>query len=263
MRTFATVLAVLAVSLTFAQGAGPGGGQGRPGGGQGRMGQGMMLENRVTLLMRPDVQQELKITPEQREKIQAAMPQRQQGGGQAGAGQQGGGQAGAGQGRGQGGGFGGGQAGQGDQFAEIVVTIKKILTPEQWDRLTGLYIQRVGNIAVMDQEIAKAINLTDSQRASIQQAQQEQRQKMMEMMQEARQNGGNMAAMAEMRTKMQAEMNETIGGILSTEQKAKLREMRGEPFTFQGGGAGRGGVGGRGGAGGGAGARGGAGGGGN
>ena len=249
MRTFATVLAVLAVSLTFAQGAGPGGGQGRPGGGQGRMGGGMMQENRVTLLMRPDVQQELKITAEQRQQIQAAMPQRGQGG-QAGGGQQGGGQAGAGQGRGQGG-------GQGDQFAEIVFTIKKILTPEQWDRLTGLYIQRAGNSSVMDQEIAKAINLTDSQKASIQQAQQEQRQQMMEMMQEARQNGGDMAAMAEMRTKMQEQMNETIGGILTSDQKAMLREMRGEPFTFQGGGAGRGG------AGGGAGARGGAGGGGN
>ncbi|HAY13158.1 MAG TPA: hypothetical protein DCY02_01650, partial [Armatimonadetes bacterium] len=73
-------MAVLAVSLTFAQGAGPGSGQGRPGGGQGRMGGGMMQENRVTLLMRPDVQQELKITAEQRQQIQAAMPQRQQGG---------------------------------------------------------------------------------------------------------------------------------------------------------------------------------------
>lgn len=254
MRTFATVLAVLAVSLTFAQGAGPGGGQGRPGGGQGRMG-GMMQESRVTLLMRPDVQQELKITPEQREKIQAAMPQRGQGG-QAGGGQQGGGQAGAGQGRGQGGGQGAGQ-GAGAQMGEINAKIKEVLTPEQWERLTGLYIQRAGNSAVMDPEIAKAINLTDSQRASIQQAQQEQREKMMEMMQEARQNGGDMAAMAEMRTKMQAEMNETIGGILTSDQKAMLREMRGEPFTFQGGGAGRGG------AGGGAGGRGGAGGGGN
>ncbi len=255
MRTFATVLAVLAVSLTFAQGAGPGGGQGRPGGGQGRMGAGAMQESRMTLLMRPDVQQELKITAEQRQQIQAAMPQRGQGG-QAGGGQQGGGQAGAGQGRGQGGGQGAGQGG-GAQMGEINAKIKEVLTPEQWDRLTGLYIQRAGNSAVMDQEIAKAVNLTDSQKASIQQAQQEQRQKMMEMMQEARQNGGDMAAMAEMRTKMQAEMNETIGGILTTEQKAMLREMRGEPFTFQGGGAGRGG------AGGGAGARGGAGGGGN
>lgn len=262
MRTFATVLAVLAVSLTFAQGAGPGGGQGRPGGGQGRMGQGMMQESRVMLLMRSDVQQELKITAEQRQQIQAVMPQRQQGGGQTGAGQQRGGQAGAGQGRGQGGGQGAGQDAAA-QMGEINAKIKEVLTPEQWERLTGLYIQRAGNSSVMDQEIAKAINLTDSQRSSIQQAQQEQRQKMMEMMQEARQSGGDMAAMAEMRTKMQAEMNETIGGILSTEQKAKLSEMSGEPFTFQGGGTGRDGAGGRGGAGGGAGARGGAGGGGN
>ena len=152
MRTFATVLAVLAVSLTFAQGAGPGGGQGRPGGGQGRMGAGMMQESRVTLLMRPDVQQELKITAEQREKIQAVMPQRQQGGGQAGAGQQGGGQAGAGQGRGQGGGQGGGQ-GAGAQMGEINAKIKEVLTPEQWERLTGLYIQRAGNSSVMEERI--------------------------------------------------------------------------------------------------------------
>lgn len=173
---------------------------------------------------------------------------------------------------------------------ETDTTLNALLEPEQVERLDQIVFQikTKGNLLALmksDEEVKKALKVTDEQIAKMEEASkagEEAMSKMREEMRAAFSGGGERPDFTEMRTKMEAVQKEGTNkmmAVFTDEQKARMKEMKGDEFEFdmrslmrgggrggQGGGGGRGGQGGpgggRGGQGGGGGGRGGQGGGG-
>jgi Spy/CpxP family protein refolding chaperone len=226
VSTFSVVLMMSMVA--FGQ---PGGGPGGRGGRMGGMG-GMMMGSSF-FLRQEAVQKELSLTDEQKEKLKEAMP--------------------------AGRGPGGGGANLRDmseeerakameerakQAAEAEKKIADILDDKQEARLKQIRLQVTGARAIiMNQDVAKELGITEEQTTKIREA--------MTALREEMQGGGGggpgaFAAMAE-------KGNAKVMEILTDEQKAKYKEMLGEPFDVSqipmgfGGGAGGAGGGRRGG----------------
>jgi Spy/CpxP family protein refolding chaperone len=101
------------------------------------------------------------------------------------------------------------------------------LTPAQHKRLEQISYQVAGLQQLNRPEVAKLLNLTE-----------EQQQKFKVMQNVARQKLGEIivskdpaATKTEKLTKLRAEIDEKIVAVLTDEQKAKARELVGEPFT--------------------------------
>ncbi|MCO5296631.1 MAG: hypothetical protein M9921_07225 [Fimbriimonadaceae bacterium] len=254
----ATVATVALSGAAIAQGGFGGGqrGQGGQGGGfqRGPGGPGGMRggQGGPGILMRLDVQKELKLTQTQIEKIQAEFGRPGGGpGGPGGAGGFGGGQRGqGGQGgvgggqRGQGGqgGVGGGQRGQGgppnfdpeamrQRAEEQDAKVKAILNDGQYKRYHELDLQLQGARALNRPDVADKVGLSETQRDQIREIQQTAMQGM------RGQFGGNgqrpdpqqMRAQME---KMQKEIDAKILAVLNGQQKSKWQSMLGKAFKF-------------------------------
>lgn len=100
--------------------------------------------------------------------------------------------------------------------------IGQILKPEQLKRARQIALQRQGAAAVNNEEIAKALNVTDAQKEKIREIQTKAREEMQGL-------GFDEEARTKRQEVMKA-MNEKISGVLTAEQKTKLKEMQGEPF---------------------------------
>jgi Spy/CpxP family protein refolding chaperone len=224
------LLAVFGVALltvsAFAQGFGGMRGQGR-GGGMMMRGMGGVMPAGM-LLMREDVQEELKLSSEQIDKLkdaQEAMQQKmrenfQRGGGRAGGGEPGGG--------------GGGGAMREAMLAiqkESDETIAKILTPEQSKRLKEISLQLSGNRAVMRPEVQKDLGLTPDQVKKIQDLQTKQQEAMRSVMQKARNQEISMEEVGPTMERNEKILNDEIAKVLSQAQRDKLKAMGGAPFT--------------------------------
>lgn len=226
VSTFSAVLMLSMVA--FGQ---PGGGPGGPGGRGGRMG-GMMMGSGM-LLRQEAVQKELSLTDEQKTKLKEAVPE----------------------GRGPGGGGGANFRDMSEeerakameerakQAAETEKKIAGILDEKQNARLKQIRLQITGARAIMNEEVAKELGITEEQTTKIREAMTALREEMQGG------GGGGPGAFAEMAEKMNAKLMEQ----LTDEQKAKYKEMLGEPFDVSqiqmgfGGGPGGGGGGRRGG----------------
>lgn len=146
--------------------------------------------------------------------------------------------------------------------------LKEILLPPQMKRLEQIAIQLQGVAALMTPKVADALKLTESQKAEMKETSDKAREEMGSKMREMFSNGGDRSKIQESMAEARKEIEESIMGALSSDQKKEFEEMKGEPFEmpesarrggFGGGGRGgdRGGAGGRGGDRGGAGGRGG------
>lgn len=209
-KTFTLIIALVAVSsIAFAQ---QGGGQRGQGGGQGqgqrqagqaqRQGGGSGV---ARLLAMPSVQAELNLTADQKTKINALIPQRGQGGGDRASGR--------------------------PNPGELAAKIAEILDEKQEARLAELVIQRAGNRAVLDEEVAAKLALTQEQRTQLATLRERQRA--------ARGGGGQQGQGADReaarsaREKMEKELDAEIGKILTEKQKAELKSLGGKPFKFE------------------------------
>jgi Spy/CpxP family protein refolding chaperone len=115
--------------------------------------------------------------------------------------------------------------------------ISEILKPEQLKRVKQISLQRQGARAVNNEEVAKSLKITDSQK-----------EKIREIQTKAREETQGLGFDEDGRKKRQEVMqatNEKIMGVLTAEQKTKLKEMQGETFKgeirFQRPGGGQGG----------------------
>lgn len=184
------------------------------------------------LLNRADVQTELKLSADQKSKLTELMPQRGQrnggGGGGGNAGGGGGGNAGAGGGQGN---FDPAQMRQ--QMAEREKKILEILNADQAKRLKELYVQRAGNQALTREDIQKELGFSADQTKKVSDLQQAQRDAMQELRQKMQNQEIDRDQMREISQKNNETMNTELGKVLSAEQAAKFKAMRGAEFKFE------------------------------
>lgn len=101
--------------------------------------------------------------------------------------------------------------------------IAKILKPEQVKRARQIALQQQGARALNNEEVAKALNVTDEQKEKIRDIQRKSFEEMR-----------GIGRGEEARTKIQELVkatNEKVLGVLTAEQKTKFKEMQGKPFT--------------------------------
>jgi hypothetical protein len=126
--------------------------------------------------------------------------------------------------------------------------VKDTLKPEQQKRLKQIQRQQAGIRAFQEEDVAKALKLTDEQKSDIGKLSEDIQNQGRELFQSAQ---GDREKMQEIRKKMETlnkEAMEKVQKMLTPDQKKEWKELTGEPFTvrFEGGPGGPGG-GGRGG----------------
>jgi Spy/CpxP family protein refolding chaperone len=98
--------------------------------------------------------------------------------------------------------------------------IGEILKPEQLKRVKQIALQQQGVMALtFNEEVAKALKISEDQKDKIREIQSKMREEM-------RGAFGDQEKMQ----KLRKQMSEKVMGVLTAEQKTKLKEMQGEPF---------------------------------
>ncbi len=138
-----------------------------------------------------------------------------------------------------------------ERTREEKAKLAEILLPNQLKRLTEIFIQTNGAGALQDEEIAKELGISDTQKAKLAEVRDANAAATGALMREMFQGGGgggdrdaNRAKMEELRKAGDAKLL----AVLSADQQKKFEEMKGKPFAMPEG-AGRGGPGGTGGGG--------------
>ncbi len=193
-------------------------GQGR--GGAGGFGLGGFGGSKVGLVQNEQVQQELKLTDEQKSKVdeiaarvREAGPQRGQGGGEANREQ-----------------LRERMQAMSRVVAEEEKKLDEVLDEQQKKRLDQISLQVTGVRALMRDEVASKLELSDEQKEKVQAALRAQRG----------QGGGDRPDPAAFRERRE-QLEQQVMAVLSDEQKQKWEELKGEAFELQRrGGAGEG-----------------------
>jgi hypothetical protein len=137
-----------------------------------------------------------------------------------------------------------------ERASEAKAHVEELLLPDQMDRLEQIAIQVQGTRALLNPEVAKELGLNPETTAKMSKEIEANAEQIREMAREAMQER-NFDGIREKTDAMQKELDEKLLASLTTEQKAKFEEMKGDPFEMpQMVGFGRGGAGGFGGAGG-------------
>ncbi|GAB6167424.1 hypothetical protein JCM19992_34240 [Thermostilla marina] len=122
-----------------------------------------------------------------------------------------------------------------EQQKKLQAEVEKILLPHQLERLEQIRIQLMGIQALNDPEVAKKLNITDAQKEKIQKVQEQAREKMREAFQGMRGGDGQRPdpeAMRERFTKLREQIEKDVLAVLTSEQKKKFEELKGEPFEL-------------------------------
>jgi Spy/CpxP family protein refolding chaperone len=200
MRTFCQCALVLAVGAVWAAPARAGGQDIVPG----------KTTSQLLLLRQKSVQQELKITPEQAKKIHEFCNKEHEAFLKA--------------------------VKLGKEEAEKKILelraanqkfLEDNLSAEQRKRLGQIYLQVTALHQLTQPEAAKVLNLTEAQQAKFKDMHTEARRKFIAIL-EAKEDR---EARHKKLVKLREEVNKAIGEVLTAEQKAKAKELVGEPFT--------------------------------
>lgn len=103
--------------------------------------------------------------------------------------------------------------------------VGEILKPEQLQRLKQIALQRRDGLAFSDPEVATALKLTDEQKEKIKTIREESGKSFRDLAQ-----GGNREEARKKMDEMRKAHDEKLMGLLTDEQKAKWKELTGEPF---------------------------------
>lgn len=103
--------------------------------------------------------------------------------------------------------------------------LKTTLSPEQCKRLNQIAMQVAGLLWIMRSDVAAELNLTDEQRQKIRELHSEARKEA----QEALRSNNEAVEESKFREMRQANRRRLMG-VLTDEQKAKWKEMAGQPF---------------------------------
>jgi len=99
------------------------------------------------------------------------------------------------------------------------------LTPAQRKRLAEITLQVTGLHELNRPEVAKVLDLTEEQQQKFKELQKEHRKQLRELIQPKEREGRN-----EKLAKLREDTRKKVRAILTDEQKAKVRELVGEPF---------------------------------
>ncbi|MBS1718348.1 MAG: hypothetical protein JSS72_11515 [Armatimonadetes bacterium] len=111
--------------------------------------------------------------------------------------------------------------------------LKEIISTEQYARLKELVIQRQGNRAIADEETQKTLGMTDDQKSKVKTLMTKQREAMQELMERMRNQEIDREEMQNTMRKNDKILDTELGKIMTAEQKKKLSDMGGKPFTFK------------------------------
>ncbi len=100
--------------------------------------------------------------------------------------------------------------------------LAEILKPGQLKRVKQISLQQQGAFALVNPEVAKALNISEEQKDKIREIQTKAR--------DESQGLGRDEEGAKKRQEIRKATNEKVMGVLTAEQKAKLKEMQGKPF---------------------------------
>lgn len=113
--------------------------------------------------------------------------------------------------------------------------LKQELTPQQFQRLREIQIQRMGTNALGDAEVATYLNLTDAQKSQLADLNREKLLKTRNLVRLARSKEVAAGLGDEVRKKIQDSLSETENAafeILTQEQRVKWQELTGKPFDL-------------------------------
>ena len=111
--------------------------------------------------------------------------------------------------------------------------IEGMMTPDQVKRLGQIYIQTSGNRAILNKDIAKALEITSAQQEKIDGLQKASGEAMRALFEKMRNQEITGEEMQEKQKKNGEIMNTELGKILTDNQKAKLVEMGGKKFVVK------------------------------
>jgi len=128
--------------------------------------------------------------------------------------------------------------------------LEEVLFPEQLERLQQINIQLQGIAALQNAEVAKELKITEAQKKELEEVRAGLMEKMRDGMRELF-SSGSREGIREKMEKMRDDMEGDVLAVLTSDQKKKFEEMKGEKFEMPEGSRGQGGRGGFGGRGGG------------
>lgn len=119
----------------------------------------------------------------------------------------------------------------GKQQESMKKEVEGMMTPEQVKRLGQIYLQVSGFRAILNKDVAKALEITSAQQEKIAGLQKASGDAMQALMQKMRDQEMTREEMQEKMQKNGEIMNTELGKILTDSQKAKLSEMGGKKFV--------------------------------
>ncbi|MEM9645046.1 MAG: hypothetical protein AAF989_08625 [Planctomycetota bacterium] len=123
------------------------------------------------------------------------------------------------------------QEGREKLAAEEKDQLMEVLMPDQMDRLDQISIQRQGVSALMTPTVADELGITESQKKEFQKIQKGIADAMSEAMTKARENR-DFGMMRDVMVKSREDAEKDMMGVLTSDQKKKFEELKGEHFDM-------------------------------
>ena len=112
----------------------------------------------------------------------------------------------------------------------MAAAVKKILTADQFKRLEGIDVQMAGNMSVTDPDIAKAINLSDSQNTQIHDLMRKQGDANRSVMDKMRDGEIDRDAFRTSMDRNRKALDSAVAAVLTDDQRSTLKGLAGKPF---------------------------------
>ena len=118
-----------------------------------------------------------------------------------------------------------------ERAAKELGLLEEVLFPEQLERLQQIQVQQMGTYALMDARVIKVLKISDKQQGELREAAEkamgDMRTKMGELF-----RSGNREGIREAMEEARKETEKTVLAVLTSDQKKKFDEMKGEPFEM-------------------------------
>ena len=164
-------------------------------------------DGKMMVVITPEAQKELKITKDQNKQIQEVMKEAQAQGQTGMSGMS-------------------GMASPTQMLSELDAKVLAILSPEQVARLNELWVQYEGPCVLRDKAIAEKLNLTDDQKAKLEQIWSDYQRTFFE---QAQKGPGGFKGLK----KVRSDANEAALALLTDDQKTAYEALQGKPIKWR------------------------------